>query len=151
MQFTNSTDLLNISGTNSADPQTIHDCMKNLISNLKLEVTKFKSIFIRWSACNAWFQRKCRCKIEKTPELETFVECSLRHRLPLACADSSNHFLKKFEVALRQLSVFSNNSSMRLNVYLNTAHKMHNMETLPDNKRQNVVNKSKKRSLYEMS
>ena len=119
----------------------MYDCKKNLISNLKLEVPNQ----IRWSTFNVGFQRKCRCKTEKTPELETFIECSLRHRLPLAYAD---HFLK---VTLRQLSVFSNKSPKRLNAYLNTAHKMHNMETLPDNKRKNVVNKRKKGSLYEMS
>ena len=37
-----------------------------------------------------------------------------------------------------------NNLPNRLNVYLKTAHKMHNMETLPDNKRENVVKKIKK-------
>ena len=37
-----------------------------------------------------------------------------------------------------------NNSPKRLNVYLKTAHKMNNIETLPDNKRKNVVKKVKK-------
>ena len=67
----------------------------------------------------------------------------IRHRLPLVCSDSSNklNFLKEFEVTLTQLWVFSNNSPKRLNIYLSTTHKMHNMETLPDKKRQNVVKK----------
>ena len=37
-----------------------------------------------------------------------------------------------------------NDSQKRLNVYLKTAHKKHKMETLPDNKRKNVVKKIKK-------
>ena len=90
-------------------------------------------------------------KLRKHQSLKHLLNVHYVIAITTSCADSSNHFLKKFEVAFRQLSVFSNNSSMRLNVYLNTAHKMHNMETLPDSKRQNVVNKSKKRSLYEMS
>ena len=70
----------------------------------------------------------------------------IRHRLPLACSDSSNqlNFLKEFEVTFTQLWVFSNNSPKRLDAYLNTAHKMHNTETLPDKKRKNVVKKVRK-------
>ena len=67
----------------------------------------------------------------------------IRHRLPLACADSSNqlNFLKEFQLILTQQWVFSNNSP---NVYLKTAHKMHNIETLHDNKRKKVAKKVKK-------
>ena len=67
----------------------------------------------------------------------------IRHRLPLACADSSNqlNFLKEFQLILTQQWVFSNNSP---NVYLKTAHKMHYIETLHDNKRKKVVKKVKK-------
>ena len=50
----------------------------------------------------------------------------------------------EFDLTLTQLWVFSNNSPKRLNVYLKTTHKMHNMETLPDNKHKNVVKKAKK-------
>ena len=71
----------------------------------------------------------------------------IRHHLPLACADSRNqlNFLKEFESKLTQLWVFSNNSP---NTYLKTAHKMHNMEILPENKPKIVV---KKGSQYEMA
>ena len=64
----------------------------------------------------------------------------------MACSDSSNqlNFLKEFEVTLTQLWVFSNNSPKKLDAYLNTAHKMHNTETLPDKKRKNVVKKVRK-------
>ena len=41
--FIDSTDLLNFSETNSADSQTIHDCLINLISNLKLELPNLKA------------------------------------------------------------------------------------------------------------
>ena len=60
----------------------------------------------------------------------------IRHRLPLACADSSTqlNFLKYFESTLTQLLVFSNNSPNRLNLCLKTAHKMYNMDTFPDKK-----------------
>ena len=37
-----------------------------------------------------------------------------------------------------------NNSPKRLNVHLKTAHKMHNMKTVPDNKRKNVFKNIKK-------
>ena len=68
---------------------------------------------------------------------------TIRHCLPLTCADSSNQlkFLNEFELTLTQLRVSSNNTP---SVYLKTAHKMHNMEALPDNKRKNVVKKIKK-------
>ena len=118
-------------------------------SNFKLEirVAKFKSIFIRWSTCNDGFQRRRRCKTERTPELETFakVHC-ICHRLALACAGSSNqlNFLKEFELTLTQLWALFNNSPKRLNIYLKTACNMHNMETLPDNKGKNVAKKVKK-------
>ena len=42
---------------------------------------------------------------------------------------------------LTQLRVFSNNSPKRLKDYLKTAHKMHNMVALRDNKRKNVIKK----------
>ena len=95
-----STDVLNFSETYSAGSQPIHDCLIELPNFVR--VTKFKSIFIRWSICDDGFQCRCRCKTERTPELETFVECSLYgivwHCLALACADSSNqlNFLKEF-------------------------------------------------------
>ena len=38
-----STDLLNFSETNSANSQTIHDCLINLISNLKLELPNLEA------------------------------------------------------------------------------------------------------------
>ena len=118
-------------------------------SDFKLEtrVAKFKSIFIRWSICNDGFQRRRRCKTERTPELERFVNVHcICHRLALACAGSSNqlNFLKEFELTLTQLWAFFNNSPKRLNIYLKTACNMHNMETLPDNKRKNVAKKVKK-------
>ena len=37
-----------------------------------------------------------------------------------------------------------NSSPKRLNVHLKTAHKMHNMKTVPDNKRKNVFKNIKK-------
>ena len=63
----------------------------------------------------------------------------------MACADSSKqlNFLKEFELTLTQLWTFFNNSPKRLNIYLKTAHKIHNMETFSDNKRKNVVKKLK--------
>ena len=73
-------------------------------------------------------------KLRKHQSLKHFLNVyNIHHRLSLACADSSNqlNFLKEFELTLMQLWVFSNNYS---NVYVKTAHKMHNMETLPDNK-----------------
>ena len=65
------------------------------------------------------------------------------HRLALACADSSNqlNFLKEFEVTLTQLIAFFNNPPKRLNIYLKTTHNIHNMETLLDSKRENVLRK----------
>ena len=45
------------------------------------------------------------------------------------------------ELTLTQLRVFSNNSPKTLNDYLKTAHKMHNMVALRDNKRKNVIEK----------
>ena len=73
------------------------------------------------------------------------VHC-ICHHLALACADSSNqlNFLKVFEITLTQLRAFFNKLPKRLNIYLKTAHKIHNMETMPDNKRKNVVKKVKK-------
>ena len=70
----------------------------------------------------------------------------IHHHLPLACSDSSNqlNFLKDFELTLMQFWVFSNNSPKRLNVYLNVADKLHNIETLPDKKPKNVVKTVKK-------
>ena len=41
--FIDFTDLLNFSETNSADSQTIHDCLINLISKLKLELPNLKA------------------------------------------------------------------------------------------------------------
>ena len=68
------------------------------------------------------------------------------HRLALACADSSDqlNFLKELELTLTQLWAFFNNSPKRLNIYLKTAHKIHNIETLPGSKRKDVVKKVKK-------
>ena len=48
-----------------------------------------------------------------------------------------------------QLGAFFNNSPKGLNIYLKTAHKMHNMETLPDNKHKNVVKKVKRQSIQD--
>ena len=39
---------------------------------------------------------------------------------------------------------FFNNPPKRLNIYLGAAHKIENMETLPDNKRKNVFKKVKR-------
>ena len=63
----------------------------------------------------------------------------------MACAYSSKqlNFLKEFELTLTQLWTFFNNSPKRLNIYLKTAHKIHNMKTFSDNKRKNVVKKLK--------
>ena len=86
-------------------------------------------------------------KLGKYQSLKHFLNVyNIHHRLSLACADSSNqlNFLKEFELTLTQLWVFSNNSPKRPNVYLKTAHKMHNMKTLPDSKRKNLVKKVKK-------
>ena len=56
---------------------------------------------------------------------------------------SSNqiNFLKEFELTLTQLWAFFNNSPKRLNICLNPAQKIRNMETLPGSKRENVVKK----------
>lgn len=89
----------------------------------------------------------------KTTDLETFVEYSLYIlSSALACADSSNllNFLKEFELTLSQIREFFNNSPKRLLFYIKTAHKMHNMETHPDNKRKNVA-KEVKDSQNEMA
>ena len=48
-----------------------------------------------------------------------------------------------------QLGAFFNNSPKGLNIYLKTAHKMHNMETLPDNKHKNFVKKEKGQSMRD--
>ena len=41
--YIDSTDLLSFSETNLTDPQTIHDCLINLISNLKLQLPNLKA------------------------------------------------------------------------------------------------------------
>ena len=75
------------------------------------------------------------------------------HRLTLACADSGNqlNFLKEFELTLTELWAFFINSQNRLNIYLETAHKMHNMDTLPDKKRKNIVKKVKKAVIRDLN
>ena len=118
--------------------------MKNLISNLKLEVPNLKAFSSDGVPVMMDSQGGVTTKLREHQSLKHLlsVHC-IRHRLPLACADSSNqlNFLKEFELTLTQLWVFSNDSP---DVYLKAAHKMHNMETLPDSKRKNVVKKVKK-------
>ena len=121
--------------------------MKNLISNLKLEVPSLKAFSLDGVPVMTGSKGGVAVKLREHQSLNHLLNVHyICHCLPLACSDSSNqfNFLKEFDVTLTQLWVFSNNSPKRLHVYLNTAHKMHNMETMPDKKRKNGVKKVKK-------
>ena len=86
-------------------------------------------------------------KLREHQSLEHLLNVhSMCHSPALACADSSNQhqFLKEFELTLTQLWASFNNSPKKFNIYQKAAHNIHNMETLPDNKRKNVVQKVKK-------
>ena len=150
--FLDFTDLFNFSETNSDDSQTIHDCLINLISNLKLELPNLKAFSSDGASVMTGSKGGIAAKLREHQNLKYLlnVHC-IYHRPVLACADSSNqlNFLKEFELTLTQLWTFFNNSPKRLNIYLKyealkTAHNIHNMDTLPDSKRKNVVKKVKK-------
>ena len=157
--FIDFTDLLNFSETNSADSQTIHDCLINLISKLKLELPNLKAFSSDGASAMTGSKGGVAAKLREHQSLKHLLNVHyIYHRPVLACADSSNqrNFLKEFELTLTQLWTFFNNSPKGLNIYLKhealqTAHNIHNMDTLPDSKRKNVVKKVKKGSQYEMA
>ena len=51
---------------------------------------------------------------------------------------------------LWQLWACFNDSPKWLNIYIKTAHNIHNMETLPENKRKNVVKKIKRWNFFSL-
>ena len=114
--FIDSTDLLNFSETNSGDSQTIHDCLKNLISNLKLEVPNLKAFSSDGVPVLTGSKGGVAAKLRQHQSLKHLLNIQyMHHRLPLAGADSSNqlNFSTELELTLTQLSVFSNNSRKR--------------------------------------
>ena len=145
--YIDSTDLLSFSETNLADSQTIHDCLINLISNLKLQLPNLKAFSSDGASAMTGFKGDINTELRERQSLKHLLNAHcVYHRLALACADSSDqlNFLKEFELTLTQLWAFFNNSPKRLNIYLKTAHKIHNIETLHGSKRKDVVKKVKK-------
>ena len=93
--FIDSTDLLNFSETNSAD----FDSLKNLISNLKLEVPNLKAFSSDGVPVITGSKGGVTAKLREHQSLKHLYNVHyIRHWLPLACADSSNQlkFLKEF-------------------------------------------------------
>ena len=145
--FIDSSDILQFSKTNSADSETIHDCLVDLISKLGLELKNLKA----FSSVGASVMTGGNTGVAARLRQHQVLKCMLNihcicHRLALACADSSDQltFLKEFETTLIQLWAFFKNSPKRLNIYTKTALKMHDLNSLPPKKKKNVVKKIKK-------
>ena len=91
------------SETNSADSQTIQDCLKNLISNLKLKVPNLKAFSSDEVPFLMVSKGGVTAKLREHQGLKHLLNFqNIRPRLPLACADSSNqlNFLKEFKLTL---------------------------------------------------
>ena len=125
--FIDSSDILQFSKTNSADSETIHDCLVDLISKLGLELKNLKAFSSDGASVMTGGNTGVAARLRQHQVLKCMlnVHC-ICHRLALACADSSDQltFLKEFETTLIQLWAFFKNSPKRLNIYTKTALKM---------------------------
>ena len=84
----------------------IHDYLKNLISNLKLKALNLNAFSPDGVPVMMGSKGGVTAKLREHQSLKHLLNVHyIRHRLPLACADSSNqlNFLKEFELALTQL------------------------------------------------
>ena len=102
--FIDSTDLLNFSETNSSDSQTIHDCLINLISNLKLELPNLEAFSSDGGASVMTGSKGgVAAKLREHQSLKHLlnVHC-ICYRLALAYADWCDqlNFLKEFELTI---------------------------------------------------
>ena len=102
--FIDSTDLLNFLETNSSDSQTSHNCLINLISNLKLELPNLDAFSSDGGASVMTGSKGgVAAKLREHQSLKHLlnVHC-ICHRLALAYADSSDqlNFLKEFELTI---------------------------------------------------
>ena len=138
---------MTFSKTNSADSETIHDCLVDLISKLGLELKNLKAFSSDGASVMTGGNTGVAARLRQHQVLKCMlnIHC-ICHRLALACADSSDQliFLKEFETTLIQLWAFFKNSPKRLNIYTKTALKMHDLDSLPPKKKKNVVKKIKK-------
>ena len=98
--FIDSSDILHFSKTNSADSETIHDCLVDLISKLGLEL----KTLMAFSSDGASVMTGGNTRVAARLRQHQVLQCMLNihcicHRLALACADLSDQltFLKKFE------------------------------------------------------
>ena len=66
------------------------------------------------------------------------------HESPLKRMKNAFYFILKVVFVLEILTFLHLHLPKRLNVYIKAAHKMHNMETFSDNKRNSVIKKVKK-------
>ena len=98
--FIDSTNFLNFLKTNSTDSQTIHGCLLNLISSLKLELPNLKTF------SSASVMTSKGGVVEKLREHKNLKHSlnvhGICHRLALACVDLCNygHFLRTRQRAL---------------------------------------------------
>ena len=120
--------LANFSENNSPDSQTIHDCLMNLISNLKLELPNLKAFSSDRTSVMTGSKGYVVAKLKERQSSRYLLNVHI-----YISSDSSNqlNLLNEFELTLTQLWAFFLNSSKRLNIYLKAAHNIHNMETLP--------------------
>ena len=98
--FIDSTNLLNFSETYVADPQTVHDCLINLISNLKLELPNLKAFLLERASVMTGSKRGVAAKLREHQ--------SLKHLLNVDSINQLN-FLIEFELTLTVLWTFFNN------------------------------------------
>ena len=71
------------------------------------------------------------------------------HRLALACSDTGDElsYIQEFEKTLLQLWKFFKNSPKRLRMYIKTALRMCDFDTLPAKRKKNIVKRVKKACL----
>ena len=145
--FVNVSNVLKGSVHTTAAAERIHDCLINLLNSLDLKIQNAKAFTSDGASVMTGHQTGVATRLSKHENCQTMlsVHC-ICQRLALACSDTVDElsYVQEFEKTLLQLWKVFKNSPKRLKIYIKTALRLRDFNTLQAKRKKNIVKRVKK-------